>query len=43
MQSQIKSVGKTAQEFKQLEKMVREELDENKTRVRGDKRKAYDQ
>ena len=43
MQSQIKSVGKTAQEFKQLEKMVREELDENKTRVRGDTRKAYDQ
>jgi hypothetical protein len=43
MQSQIKGVGKTTQEFKQLEKIVQQELDENKTRVRGDKRKAYDQ
>lgn len=43
MQSLIKAVGKTTQEFKQLEKIVQQELDENKTRVRGDKRKAYDQ
>lgn len=43
LNSQIKSVGKTISEFKQLEKIVNQELDEHKTRVRGDKKKAYDQ
>lgn len=43
MLSQIKSTGKTITEFKQLEKTVQQELDEHKSRVRGDKRKAYDQ
>ncbi len=40
---QIKSVGKTISEFKQLEKVVQQELDEHKSKVRGDKKKAYDQ
>lgn len=40
---QVKSVGKTIQEFKQLEKVVMQELAEGKSHVRGDKRKAYDQ
>ncbi len=40
---QLKSVGKTIQEFKQLEKVVMQELAEGKSHVRGDKRKAYDQ
>lgn len=43
MISQIKSVGKTISEFKQLEKVVQQELDEHNARVRGNKRKAYDQ
>lgn len=43
MQAQIKSVGKTIQEFRDLEKVVQEEIDEYKSRVRGEKRKAYDQ
>lgn len=43
MIAQIKSVGKTIGEFKQLEKTVQQELDEHKVKVRGDKRKAYDQ
>jgi len=43
MISQIKSVGKTITEFKQLEKSVQQEMDEHKSRVRGEKRKAYDQ
>lgn len=43
MLAQIKSVGKTISEFKQLEKVVQQELDEHKSRVRGEKRKAYDQ
>jgi hypothetical protein len=41
--SSMRSTGKTISEFKQLEKIVQEELDEHKARVRGDKRKAYDQ
>jgi hypothetical protein len=41
--SQIKSTGKTITEFKLLEKTVQQELDEHKSRVRGEKRKAYDQ
>lgn len=41
--SQVKSVGKTISEFKQLEKIAQDEIDEHKSRVRGDKRKAYDQ
>jgi hypothetical protein len=40
---QIKSVGKTIQEFKQLEKVVMQELAEGKGRTRGNKKKAYDQ
>jgi len=40
---QVKSVGKTIQEFKQLEKIVMQELSEGKHRVRGDKKLAYDQ
>ncbi len=43
MISQIKSVGKTISEFKQLEKVVQQELDEHKSKVRGAKKKAYDQ
>jgi len=43
LNSQIAKVGKTMAEFKQLEKIVNQELDEHKARVRGDKRKAYDQ
>lgn len=43
MLSQIKNVGKTMSEFKQLEKIAKEELDEHKSRIRGDKRVAYDQ
>lgn len=41
--TQIKSVGKTINEFNQLEKTARQELDEYKSRVRGEKKKAYDQ
>ncbi len=41
--SSMKSTGKTISEFKMLEKIVQQELDEHKARVRGDKRKAYDQ
>lgn len=40
---QVKSVGKTIQEFKQLEKVVMQELSEGQGRVRGGKKKAYDQ
>lgn len=43
MQSQIKGVGKTTQEFKQLEKIVQQELSEGSGRTRGDKKLAYDQ
>lgn len=43
MISQIKSVGKTISEFKLLEKVVQQELDEHKSKVRGAKKKAYDQ
>lgn len=43
MQSQIKGVGKTTLEFKQLEKIVQQELSEGKGRTRGDKKLAYDQ
>ena len=43
LNAQVRSVGKTMTEFKQLEKIVQQELDEHKARVRGDKRKAYDQ
>jgi hypothetical protein len=41
--SQVRSTGKTISEFKQLEKIVQEEIDQHKSRVRGEKRKAYDQ
>jgi hypothetical protein len=40
---QVKSVGKTIQEFKQLEKVVMQELAEGQGRTRGGKKKAYDQ
>lgn len=43
LQSQVKSVGKTILEFKQLEKVVLQELEETKGRVRGGKKLAYDQ
>lgn len=43
LNSQIKSVGKTMAEFKQLEKIAQQEIEEHKSRVRGEKRKAYDQ
>jgi hypothetical protein len=41
--AQIKSVGKTIMEFKQLEKVVLAELEETKGRARGGKKLAYDQ
>lgn len=40
---QVKSVGKTIMEFKQLEKFVIQELTEGSGRTRGGKKKAYDQ
>ena len=40
---QVKSVGKTIMEFKQLEKVVLQELSEGMGRTRGNKKKAYDQ
>lgn len=43
LNAQIKSVGKTIMEFKILEKTVLQELEEGRSRTRGDKRKAYDQ
>lgn len=43
MVAQIKSVGKTITEFKQLESVVLKELNEQKGRTRGDKKLAYDQ
>lgn len=43
MISQIKSVGKTILEFKQLEKVAEQEINESKARARGNKRIAYDQ
>lgn len=43
LQMMLKSVGKTIQEFKQLEKVILIELAEGKGRTRGDKKKAYDQ
>jgi len=43
LNSQIARVGKTIAEFKQLEKIAQQEIDEHKSRVRGEKRKAYDQ
>lgn len=41
--SQIKYVGKTIIEFKQLEKVVMAELAEGQGHTRGDKKLAYDQ
>ena len=43
LQSQVKSVGKTIMEFKQLEKVALQELAELKGRARGGKKLAYDQ
>lgn len=41
--NQLKFCGKAINEFKQLERVVQQELDEFKSKVRGQKRKAYDQ
>lgn len=41
-QMQLKSLGKTIEEFKKLELIVQQELDEMNTRVRGGKKRAYD-
>lgn len=41
--TQIKSVGKTITEFKIMEKEIMKEMDEAKIKVRGDRKKAYDQ
>jgi hypothetical protein len=41
--SQVRTVGKTINEFKVLEKSVLQELDEGRGRNRGDKKLAYDQ
>lgn len=43
LQSQVKSVGKTIMEFKQLEKVAMDEISEGKNRARGGKKLAYDQ
>ena len=43
MQAQLKSVGKTILEFKQLEKVALLEADEARGRIRGGKKLAYDQ
>ena len=43
LQGQIKSVGKTILEFKQLEKTVLDEINEMKGKTRGNKKLAYDQ
>lgn len=43
LQTQLKSVGKTILEFKQLEKTVLQELEEAKGSIRGNKVLAYDQ
>lgn len=43
LQSQVKSVGKTILEFKQLEKIAMQEIEETKGRARGGKKLAYDQ
>lgn len=42
MLSQIKSVGKTIEEFKLLEKIVEQEAEELSSKVRGGKKLAYD-
>ena len=42
MLAQIKSVGKTIEEFKLLEKIVEQEAEELSSKVRGSKRLAYD-
>ena len=41
--AQVKTVGKTIQEFKQLEKYVKDELNEQGGTARGGKNLAYDQ
>jgi len=43
LNSQLSKIGKTIQEFKQLEKVVNQEIEEHKISVRGGKRIAYDQ
>jgi hypothetical protein len=43
LSGQIKSVGKTILEFKQLEKTVLDEINEMKGKTRGNKKLAYDQ
>lgn len=41
--TQIKSVGQTITQFKIMEKEIIKEMDELKAKVRGQKKKAYDQ
>lgn len=41
--AQAKSTGKTIMEFKQLEKIVMQEIEETTGRTRGNKKLAYDQ
>lgn len=43
LNAQARSTGKTLTEFKIMEKEISKELDEMKVKVRGSKRKAYDQ
>ena len=43
MKSQLKDAGKIFSDFKELEKLAAEEIDQFKSRIRGGKRVAYDQ
>ena len=43
MQAQVKNAGRTMADFKELEKIVQQEIDEFKTKIRGGKRISYDQ
>ena len=43
LNAQARSTGKTLTEFKLMEKEISKEIDEMKAKVRGQKRKAYDQ
>lgn len=43
LNAQARSTGKTLSEFKVMEKEINKELDEMRIKVRGNKKKAYDQ
>lgn len=43
MQSQLKSVGTTIEQFKKLEETVQKEMEELNMSIRGNKRTAYDE